>query len=302
MIDLLAMLHPPAVPVPPALRALPLLALGAALLGAAAPALGQWQKNEQELQREAALQLAPAPLVARRWATLPAGTSPRVLRLRFYADGDYRSAGPNWQDRVRGLVAELNQLLTPAFGVRFEAEAFRRWDRRPGAGALPALLDELEAMDRGDDVDWVVGLVSALPMVSQSFHDLGVARVPGRHLLVRGASSIAELEQLRQAFPTLQQAERELLYSRRKSHKERAIFLHEWAHTLALGHTDRGTHIMSPGYSSRTSLLDEKECERIASALGKRPSPARNAGSVADPTLPRLPRPGAPGGAGRLVR
>jgi hypothetical protein len=295
------MLHPPLVPSRAAVQALSIAAgLAVGLSGAAAPALGQWHKNEQELQREAVQQLAPAPLVARRWATRPPGESPRVLRLRIYADGDYRSAGANWQDRVRGLVAELNQLLTPAFAVRFEAEAFRRWDRPPGSGALPALLDELEAMDRGDDVDWVVGLVSALPVVSQSFHDLGVARSPGRHLLVRGVSSIAELEQLRQAFPTLQNAEREALYSRRKSHKERAIFLHEWAHTLGLGHTDRGTHIMSPGYSSRTSLLDEGECERIASALARRPPPAKNAASAPDPTLPRLPRPGA--GGGRLLR
>jgi hypothetical protein len=193
-------------------------------------------------------------------------------------------------------VAELNDLLTPAFAVRFEAEAFRRWDRRPGAGALPALLDELEAMDRGEDVDWVVGLVSALPVVSQSFHDLGVARVPGRHLLVRGVSSLAEMEQLRQSFPTLDAKQREQLYGRRRSHKERATFLHHWAHTLGLTHTDRGTHIMGPGYSNRTGLLDEQESQRLATALEKRPSPPKSAGSVADPTLPRLPRPGAPAG------
>lgn len=275
----------------PSLVSAVLAAVG--LLGTAAPVSAQWQKNQHQQESAAAQHLHPAPLVARCRPTRPAGDSPRVLRLRIYADGDYRAAAGPWQDRMRGLLADMNQVLTPALGVRLEVEAFRRWDRPPGAGTLPPVMDQLRAMDDGQEVDWVVGLISALPLMSQSFHDLGLAVMPGRHLLVRGVASPAELEHLRQAFPTLNRAQREELYARRQNHKERAIFLHEWAHTLGLGHSDRPGHIMSPGYSPRTGLLEQADCAKLAAALDRRPPPARRGGAAADPTLPRLPRPGA---------
>ena len=261
-------------------------------VGGVGVAAGQWQKNEAELEAAAATHLEPAPLVARRWAA--AGAEVRALRVRFYADAEYRAAGVHWQDRVRGQLAELNALLTPAFAIRLEADGFRRWDRRDrGAGDLSGLLDQLQAFDSGEDVDWVVGLVSPLPLLSQSMHELGAARTPGRHLVVRAMSSVAELDQLRHMFPHLGGAAREKLYGRRKGHKERAVFLHEWAHSLGIGHSENPTHVMSPGYSHRTSVLDETQCDRISSALAKRQRPGRAPGSVADPTLPRLPRPGA---------
>ena len=257
------------------------------------PARAQWQKHERELQVEAARHMEPAPLVARCRAE---AAPPRVMRVRFYADGEYREQGTHWQDRARGQLAELNQLLLPAFGVRLEADGFRRWDRGVGPGKVAGLLEQLAVLDPGQDVDWVVGLVAPLPVVSQVFHDLGGARSPGRHLVVRGIASLAELEELKRAFPTLSGADRDKLYNRRKSHKERAIFLHQWVHTLGIGDIQSPAGILSAGYSNRTSLFEEPQCRSIQTALAKRASPTQKTGTVADPTLPRLPPPGALGG------
>src|SRR4051812_18070309 len=197
---------------------------------AAGPAAAQWQKNEYQLQREAAAHYEPAPL------SIPArgnGGATTPLRIRFYADADFRSGGGlKWQERLRVQLAELNAVVGPAFGVRFEAEGFRRWPRSGPSGALAPMLIELERLDPGQDVDWVVGLVSPLPLVSMSFHDLGWAAVPGRHFVLRGMSSIAELDDFNRAFQSLERSTREGLYVRRKNHKETVVFLHEWAHTL----------------------------------------------------------------------
>jgi len=59
------------------------------------------------------------------------------------------------------------------------------------------MLVELARLDPGLDVDWVVGLVSPLPLVSMSFHDLGWAEVPGRHFVLRGMSSIPGISSVR---------------------------------------------------------------------------------------------------------
>ena len=194
------------------------------------------------------------------------------MRVRFYADDDYRSSGGGgrWQERVRGTLSYLNQVVEPTFGIRFEGESFRRWPRQGPSGAVQPLLEDLERLDPGADVDWVVGLVSPLPLVSMSFHDLGCARVLGRHFVLRGMTSIAELQDFTRMFPALDNAVREELYSRRKTHKELSIFLHEWAHTLGAMHVQDPTRIMGPAYSNRTSTFSVEDASLIAAGLEAR--------------------------------
>jgi hypothetical protein len=236
----------------------------ATVLLVAAPARAQWwQKNEYQLQKDAAERYVPAPLRA-DWK---AQGAVRVLRLRFWADADYRAGGANWQDRVRAQLEHLNAVLEPAFAVRLSAESFHRWDRASGGGALAAMLDELARKDPGDDVDWVVGFVSPLPLVAMSFHDLGMAKVLGRHFVLRGMSSYAEMQQLQEVFRALDQGQRDKLYGARKAHKELSVFLHEWAHTLGAMHVEQPTRIMSPGYTHRTTNFDEHDSALIATAL-----------------------------------
>jgi hypothetical protein len=236
---------------------------------AAQDARGQLQQTEYEAQKEQALRYEPAPLLA---PTRQGGGAAATVRVRFYADDEYRSSGGGgrWQDRVRVMLGLLNQVVEPSFGVRFEGESFRRWPRQGQSGALPPMLDQLEKLDAGPDVDWVVGLVSPLPLVSMSFHDLGCARVLGRHFVLRGMTSIAELDDFKRVLPKLDQKDREALYGRRKSHKELSIFLHEWAHTLGGLHVQDGTRIMGQSYSNRTSTFSVEDANLIGAGLDAR--------------------------------
>jgi tetratricopeptide (TPR) repeat protein len=238
-----------------------------ALTVPAAPAAAQWQKNEYQQQKEAAARFEPAPLTIRRRA----GGAPTRMRVRFYSDDAYRSSGgARWQDRLRAQLGQLNELLEPAFAVRLEPESFRRWERRSPNGALAPMLEELEQLDPGPDVDWVVGLVAPLPLVSMSFHDLGWATLLGRHFVLRSMSSIAELDDFNREFRALDREQREGLYSRRKLHKELAIFLHEWAHTLGALHVADDTRIMGPAYSQRSSVIKEDDAGLLAAGLQSR--------------------------------
>ena len=233
-------------------------------------ARGQLQQNEYQQQKEHAAMFEPAPLLA---PTRPgASGAGATVRVRFYADDDYRSSsgGGRWQDRIRVMLTMVNKVVEPTFGVRFEGESFRRWPRQGPSGALQPMLDELERLDAGPDVDWVVGMVSPLPLVSMSFHDLGCARVLGRHFLLRGMASIAELDDFKRILPKLDQKDREELYSRRKTHKELAIFLHEWGHTLGALHVPDATRIMGPSYSNRVSTFDVEDASLIAAGLEAR--------------------------------
>jgi hypothetical protein len=115
-----------------------------------------------------------------------------------------------------------------------------------------------------------VGLVTPLPLVSMSFHDLGWANVPGRHFVLRGMSSIAELDDFNRAFQALDRPVKESLYVRRKNHKETTVFLHEWAHTLGALHVEDPTRVMGPAYSHRTSVLGRDECDLIGAGLESR--------------------------------
>lgn len=211
-----------------------------------------FQKNERQQQREAAGRLAPQPFVLPQ---MLGQRAPAVIRLRFYADAEYRSTGPNWRDQVKAQLGRLNQLVGPALGVRFEAVDWKRWERRSGNQTLTPMLTELAKLDPGLDVDWVVGLVSPLPLVSMSFHDLGWANVLGRHFVLRGMSDARELDDLRRYYQKLDPAEVAALYGKRKAHKELAIFLHEWGHTLGAFHVQDRTHLMNAAYSPQAHRL-----------------------------------------------
>ena len=248
-------------------RTLSLAAFCATAVIASAPAGAQWQKNEYQLQKEHMAQFEPAPLLGpKRYDP----SKPAVIRLRFYADDAYRAGGARWADRIKGQLKEMNRVVGPAFGVEFQGESYKRWSRQPGSPGLTAMLEELERLDPGNDVDWVVGLCAPLPMVTMSFHELGMARILGRHFVLRGMSSVAEMQEFERIFRVLEQQDREKLYGRRKAHKEMSVFLHEWAHTLGLPHVEDDQRIMSPGYSQRTSFFSVADGELLTAALTSR--------------------------------
>ncbi|HEY7374102.1 MAG TPA: hypothetical protein VIF57_18215, partial [Polyangia bacterium] len=119
-------------------------------------------------------------------AVAPQGES-RVIRLRVYADRDYRGTVLRWQSRTRAQIQHVNAVLGPVFNVRFEIESLRDWDRSHfGVPLADPLIEELTALDPAKEVDLVVGLVTPLRGVATSVHSLGIARLLSRHFLLRG--------------------------------------------------------------------------------------------------------------------
>ncbi len=235
----------------------------ALLLGPGAAA--QFQDGARARQMELAARQEPTPFEVQGRIV---GEAPAVFRVRFYADADFRGgSGARWQDRMRAQLGMVNEIIAPAFGVRLEAESFRRWDRTGPSGALEPLLLDLKSRDPGTEVDWVVGLVAPLPLVSLSFHDLGRAEVLGRHFVLRSMTSAAEFNDFRRVFSAIEPEILERLYGARKQHKEIAIFLHEWAHTLGLPHASHPSRLMAAGYSPRTGVLNELEVRFLGESL-----------------------------------
>jgi tetratricopeptide (TPR) repeat protein len=229
-----------------------------------------------DAQRRAAQSLMPAQIALPAPHTRPRNIA--VLRIRFYADEDYRAGLFRWADRTKTQLDQLNQIVEPALGVRFEPEGFRRWHRESGSSDIFKMLDELEKLDPGPGVDLVVGFVSALPLVSTSMHEIGAARMLGRHFVLRGMASADEANMLK-SLDLLDPSEREQIYSRRKWHKETAVFLHEWLHTLGAVHSSNPERLTNPAYSNRMSNLSIVDTELAATALQARLS-ERQTGAI----------------------
>jgi hypothetical protein len=84
----------------------------ASTLGAPA-ARGDWFETEPGRQRKSAATLMPTPIMMAKEAT--AGKT-RILKVRCYADNDYRIGVIRWQDRVRAQLEAMNRVIEPALG------------------------------------------------------------------------------------------------------------------------------------------------------------------------------------------
>jgi hypothetical protein len=177
------------------------------------------------------------------------------MRVRIWADDQHRVGAIQWKSQVRRQVEEVSRFLAAGFGVRLEVESLRTWERPPTARVadLGATLAELEKHDPGADVDWVVGLTAALPLATNSMHEIGMARSLGRHFVMRSMASLEETRVFQQGLHLLSVEERERLFVERKRHKEITVWLHEWAHTLGAIHSSEPEHLMNPSYSPRRS-------------------------------------------------
>ena len=218
-------------------------ALLAALLALAAA--GCVGGGTRARQRRTAASLVPAVIKP----TPTEGGSLGTARVRVYADAAYRSQNPGHSLEIRRLVSRCNDILEPTIGLRLEVVDVRDWQRQGGSD-LKASLSDLEYLDAGQDVDFVFGFVNALGQVSTELHELGYARVLGRHLVVRGLNDAAEVSLLEEVLDTLSTKQRQELYSRRKRHKEEVILLHEVGHTLGAMHVTDARDILNPTYES----------------------------------------------------
>jgi hypothetical protein len=191
----------------------------------------------------------------------------RVGRLRLYVAGDYRRQHPDWQRQLEDLVDRANAVLGSELGLRLEVNELHAWEPACKVAVLASCLDELAKLEPSDEQEWVVGVLPAEARFTASFDELGVARLPGQHFVLRDVSDPAERAAIDRAFPTHTQAQRDEIYAHRKEHKRLAVFLHELGHTLGAMHTIAGDGLLHPSYDDRMSGYDPVNAAIMQAAL-----------------------------------
>lgn len=213
----------------------------------------------------------------------------RVAKVRVWADAEYRSQNLRWKQGFGDELDYANQLLQPMLGLRLEAE-FREWDRRAPGASLRDTLAALAEHDPGDDVAWVFGLTSALPLVTATMDELGVAEVLGGHVVLRGYNDLEERKAFARAFPDLDQRERDEVHDIRRRHKQTVVLVHEIAHTLGAMHETDEAWIMHGAYRSQQAAISDRNRDLMLLALEDRlkPKEARDPLGLAEAFLTAL--------------
>src|SRR5713101_6716450 len=165
-----------------------------------------------------------------------------------------------------------NAAVEAEFGVRLEVESIRTWKRADRFEGLDKALADLAAADGGADVDWVIGFAPALTFASAAHEQLGMGALFGRHLVLRGMFSLEETRALESVLDQLPREEREALLRERRLHKETAVLLHEWAHTLGAFHEHTPGSLMSPMYEPSQSGFSPGIVRLLQTALEQRSS------------------------------
>ncbi len=242
-------------------------------------------KSSEQVQHEGIDKLLPAQLTAvDRWTG-----ELRVARLRVWADDEYRAQNVRWQHGFDEQLDYTNQVLGPMLGVRLEPE-YRSWDHHAPGETLSDHLEALAREDPGEDVAFVVGLTSSLSLVAGSFEQIGVARIGGRHLVMRGHADVEERKAFERAFPDIDREQREHVLEARRRHKTTALLIHELAHSLSALHETEPDQIMNPAYSHRAASIGarNRELMRIALEDRLRPPGARDPRATAHKLLAAL--------------
>jgi hypothetical protein len=217
-----------------------------------------------------------------------------TFRVRIYADGEYRLANVRWQERIPRLVNDASAQLEESFGVKLAIESIRPWKRQGAKDSTVQLLHALEEADRGDDVDWVIGFVSPLGLLTTSIHEIGMASLPGKHFVLRGIDDREEVTALAKHFGDIDEQKRDEFLGRRRHHKELVVFLHEWLHNVGgLHHSDR-EDLLHPSYTHKQSTIGRDNAEVVRLALKARVA-ARSAGGSPDYSEVRAYVASAPG-------
>jgi|GEM_PF-607539 len=197
----------------------------------------------------------------------------RTLKVRVYADDEFRAQTIRWEDKFERRLETFNAAIAPPFGIKLELADTKPWPRSAtGDVELFDALEALEELDPGDDVDWVIGMVSALPQVSATHDQIGAARLLGKHIVMRGYNDTAERALFEKAFGGLS----EQAYDERRLHKELMVLVHEWAHTLGALHATNEQWIMAPIYDVKQSQISPGNTAIIKAALPHWGSDASN--------------------------
>jgi hypothetical protein len=146
--------------------ALALFTCCAALLGCA---LDSRMLSEPRTQRAAAAKLTPEL----KESPTPTRAALQPLAVRVYVTRAHQAESPAWQDHWTERVSTANRVLASELGARLETEQPRPWSLAEPGNTLDKTLSALRALDPGDDVDFVVGLLPSETRLAGSFHELG---------------------------------------------------------------------------------------------------------------------------------
>jgi len=240
-------------------------------------------KSEEEAQHETLGKLMPPQLAAdKEWRG-----EIRRLKLRVWADDEYRAQNVQWQRTFQEELDYANTVVEPMLGVRFDAE-YKVWQRHAPGATLDEVLEALARQDPGEGVFSVVGLTSAMGLASATFEHIGLANLPGRYMMLRDYADREEAQTFDRAFPKIGQEERKVVHEARRRHKTTSLFLHELGHNLGAPHEDTET-IMNPTYSDKAAGFSDRSRElmraNIDARLGRESRPMATAVAKKHPTL-----------------
>src|SRR5260370_11804523 len=105
-------------------------------------------------------------------------------------------------------------------------------------------------MDSGKEVHWVVVFIGSSSLVTASHDQLGGVYLFARHFVLRGLRNAEEITAIEDSFKYLSSQERDQLIRSRRRHRQTAVFLHEWAHTLGAPHAPSPEFINYDHYNS----------------------------------------------------
>lgn len=218
--------------------------------------------QKRRIEHLAPVQLAPAEVAHKEAA--------RTARLRVFATRPYQAQNLRWREDFSEDIDLVNQYLIPAFGLRLEIVEFESWQYDGDGESMGAMIEALEQADPARDVDWVIGLASAMSSTTDSFHQLGIAHVLGRHMVMRGYEDLDTEGELQ----AIDEPARSRLREARRQHRQATVFLHEWAHTLGAMHVGQVASIMMPGYSRKITGFGQQIEALIQTMLPVRLAPA----------------------------
>ncbi|MDD9934505.1 MAG: matrixin family metalloprotease [Myxococcales bacterium] len=219
--------------------------------------------QERAAQRMRAVDAAPRQRSWRAFTPMP---------VRVHVGPAYRQRNAEWRMRIEDQIERANAVLKESLGIELEVLSVEPWERRAPLQDLSAQLDELVKHDEGRDAEWVLGLVGSMPRASNSFTELGMARVLGKHLVMRDMDDHHERQLIGQ-LDTLDDEDQRDLYRGRKRHKEMAILLHEIGHTLGAMHVSSPVAMMCPGYSNRMRIFADGNLTLMRKVLQFRAEP-----------------------------
>jgi hypothetical protein len=224
-------------------------------------------KSASEAQHDRAAELTPPVLIADgEWQG-----EVRNEKVRVWADDDFRAQNVNWQRTFGEEVDYANQVLAQLVGIRLVPE-YHAWQHHAPGATLDEDLVELAKQDPGDGVLTVIGLTSSQGLVSATFDQIGVASMPGNHMMLRGYADVEERAMFERYFKKLSAEERESMYAARRRHKTTSLLLHELAHNLGAPHSVLADTLMYPIYSDRSAAFDPQSRDLMLARLGHKPT------------------------------